>query len=225
MISILATQKFQRFCKNQNRFLPTPKPTPRTKMSDQDYSSDFSDSDSHGSSSQSSASVAYNPPSLPQTFHQTDIPLMQKSDSGPADVDAGLLQQKQNQIARLEAMLARQTDEHIAAEGRIRHEAEQRAKKAAKVRQQVRLQHFVRFDPRLTTPPPTPRSLLFTRTPHSSPPSLSYRFKLASTPAAGDVTSRSRTRCWVGRRTARCWRGVSVFRVPSRSPSPSPCDP
>ena len=34
---------------------------------------------------------------------------------------------------------------------------------------------------------------------------------------------RSRTRCWVGRCTARCCRGVSVFRASSRSPSP--CDP
>ena len=61
-----------------------------------------------------------------------------------------------------------------------------------------------------------------------SPPSLSYRFTLASTPTAGDVTTalcpiRSRTRCWVGLYTARCWRGVSVFRASSRSPSP--CDP
>ncbi|GMI09899.1 hypothetical protein TrLO_g15289 [Triparma laevis f. longispina] len=57
---------------------------------------------------------------------------MQSTYDSAHNPDVGLLQQKQNQISRLEGMLAAQTDEHIAAQGKIRHEAEQKAKKVVK---------------------------------------------------------------------------------------------
>lgn len=101
-------------------------------MSDQDYSSDFSESDSSSQSSASHYSAPSHTKSRPTSDPQT-VPIMQSTHDSAHNPDVELLQQKQNQISRLEGMLAAQTDEHIAAQGKIRHEAEQKAKKAAKV--------------------------------------------------------------------------------------------